>query len=444
MKSIVKSHNLKFVFYCALFLFSGMVAYWCIRWNVTYDATTVSYSYVRVELMEEFMHIIRNGEIPPFLSAYEHSYGYALYLPYIGVFFGVQEGWQLLLWIQLVAMTLLIIILPFLIYSVFRNKIVAFSTPVLLHLFCGNILYGFKTDSFWGMAWTITLTMPLIYLISRHGWNYKKGFLLVAIGLICSLGNVMRNHNGFVPMVLVLCILLYKFLHKELKFIHFLLAIIAFYLFYESISTFLPLIIGTCFGLTNLNNEAFMWHAILCGWGSYPNEYGLACNDEVIAGVVQMYYPYMEYATDEYTMACKKLVFKILFDDPWFVVSTYFSKAVEMLGIEIKYLFSVRGKDYYYFNTGLYTPRNILVPSILAFIIGGCGLVKRGKDLLNTYCSLIIFCLAGIVIGMAQALMMLPDLKYGLSSVMCFSMVPFYICLIGIQAFTDKRWLRKK
>jgi len=339
MNRVKKLLERNIIFYCILLMFSTIVAWFCIRWNTTSDELTVSYSYVRVELLEEFMQIIRNNEIPQFLSAYEHSYGYAFYLPYIGVLFGIQEGWQLLLWVQLGAMVALMVIFPVLIYKVFENKIVAFIAPILVHLFCGNILYGFKTDSFWGMSWTIMLAFPMIYLLSRPGWCYKKTALVVIIGVVCSVGNVMRNHNGFVPMILVFVILLHKFIRKEIKLLNFLLLCVFFYFCYESISTFIPLFVGGCLKLPTLNNGAFVWHAILCGLGHYPNEYGLICNDEIISKVVQQYYPYQVYATDEYANSCRKLVFEILFTNPIFVISVYFSKFIELMKLIIKYVF---------------------------------------------------------------------------------------------------------
>ena len=440
MKVMEKRQKQNIVFYSALLLFSTIVVFLCIRWNLPIDKTTVSYSYVRVELMEDFMETIRSGEIPQFLSAYEHSYGYALYLPYIGVLFGIQEGWQLLLWVQLGAMAILILVLPFLMYMIFKNKIVAFMTPILLHLFCGNILYGFKTDSFWGMAWVIMLTMPLIFMLSEPGWRRKKTVLVVVIAIICSVGNVMRNHNGFVPMILVLGILFYKFVRKEIKLLHFLLLCAVFYLCYESISTFLPLFVGACLGLPTLDNEAFMWHAILCGWGYYPNEYGLLCNDEVISQVVSQHYPYEIYATDEYANSCKQLVLEILIKNPLFVISTYALKFVEMMKFIIKYVFLNSGNDYYYFNTGIYTIRNIFVPSLLAIIIAIGSLFKeKGKETFKKYGIIMVFCIVGVIAGTVEAVMMLPELKYGLASVISISMIPFYLSLIGLHIFTETK-----
>lgn len=437
---IQKWSRRRFAFY--LLLNSSIFAMIVIHFNIPSDEFMVSYSWARIDLLESFMETIRSGHIPNFLSAYEHSYGYAMYLPYLGVCLGQEYGWKLLLDIQLGAMFILMVILPFEIYLCFKNRIVAFLTPLLSHVFLGNVLYGLKTDSFWGMAWVTVLATPLLFYIAVNVWNRNSYLIVGLIGVLCSLSNVMRNHNGFFPLIMFFLILLHKVIWQKENILKIICIFILFLFLYESISTIIPLLFGIILNLPTLNNGAFVWHALLAGLGyNYPNIYGLEWSDSKVAEVVKTYYNYSEYATDEYASACRALFFRICKESPLFVIETYIKKMLKMLRYSLEFTLTPISKTWLYWNTGKFMVHNLTVPIGLTAL--SLLFYKRIFNNIRThikkYSIFIIFSVSGIFIGTLEAVIALPDIKYGLTSITSLCMTFFYIALIILNTLCSEK-----
>lgn len=428
-------------FTAVLLIGSSVFALIVLYFNIPSDESMVSYSWVRVKLIEDYMEIIKSGDTPNFLSAYEHSYGYAFYLPYIGVWFGLTQGWKVLLNVQLAAMFLLMVLLPFEIYLCFKNRFVALFTPILAHIFMGNVLYGFKTDSFWGMAWATVLAVPLLFYVAITAWDIKSYFIIGFIGIICSLSNVMRNHNGFFVLIMVFLILLYKVIKQKEGVLKILCAVALFFFLYMCISTIIPFLIGRILNLPTLNNGAFVWHALLAGLGYYPNSYGLEWNDAKIAEIVKTYYNYYEYATDEYALACKSLYFHICKESPGLVIKTYLKKMAEMLRYSFEFTLMPKSKSWYYWNTGRFMVHNLTIPVgfiLFTLFYSWKTTILFIKESFKQYFLFILFSVIGILIGTVEAVIAIPEIKYGLTSIACLCMTFFYIALIILNAICVK------
>lgn len=416
-------------------------------WNIPENETLVSYSYIRVNLIDEFMKEIRQGNVPNFLDAYEHSYGYAFFLPYFGVLLGIEEGWRVLLYVQMGGMFLLLVLFPIEIYFIFHNRLTAIMTPILLHIFLGNILYGFKTDSFWGMAWALVLGIPLVYKIWERRWDKKSYILIWTIGLLCTISNIMRNQNGFVIAVLLCGVILLKFIKKEINLKQLMVSIVVFILMYESISTYIPLLVGKILNLKTLDNAAFIWHSLLCGLGYYPNQYGLEWNDERVAQVVKELYYYKEYATDEYAVCCKRMFFNIVINNPLFVLDVYFKKFLEMLKYCFEFEFTSLGKKYYYFYTGKFMVHNILGPTCIMIMVGIFNFRNNAKlaiQVLKKYSAILCMACFSIIIGTIEAVIAIPELKYGMSSLAAVGLVPLLGTIILLNEWIVKMYENKE
>ena len=429
----------KFLF--ILFVVSTIFSLLVLSWNIPENETLVSYSYVRVDLIEAFMEDIHQGNVPDFLNAYEHSYGYALYLPYLGAILNIKEGWKVLLYTQIGGMFVLLVIFPLEIYYIFHNRLTALISPVILHIFLGNVLYGFKTDSFWGMSWALVLGIPIVYKLWKMQWSTKCYILIWIIGLLCTISNIMRNQNGFVIGVLVLGVILLKLFKKEINFIQTIISLVIFILMYASISTYIPLLVGKALKLQILDNAAFIWHSLLCGLGYYPNQYGLEWNDVKVAEVVKELYYYKEYATDEYATCCKMMFLNILRDNPLFVIDVYLKKFMEMLRYCFEFEFTTYGKEYYYFYTGKFMVHNILGPTCIMIVGYICCFrndVKAAIQLLSRYRGLLFMASLAIVVGTIEAVLAIPELKYGMSSLAAVGLVPLLGTIILLNEWIVK------
>lgn len=428
-------------FLVLLFCVSLAISAFIICLNIPKDLSIMGYSFVRVELLEQFMQVIREGKIPDFLSAYEHSYGYVFYLPYLGVLFNIHSGAELLLFVQLSAMFNLMLFFPLEIYLSFHNRIAALAAPILLHIFCGNILYGYKTDSFWGMCWVTVLSMPLVYKVFAEKWSRKALGIVILTGCICTLGNVMRNHNGFLILIILTGVLLIKMWKEKEKSIQVLLGMLIFFFLYESVSTWMPLFFGRFFGLSKMNNGAFIWHSLLCGLGYYQNEYGFECNDGVIAQVVKQYYNYRIYPSDEYMQACKRLFFTVLKENPIFILKTYFRKLFDMLKVAFEYTLTSEIKNYYALNLVRINIHNIFFPSTITVVLSLVAAKLKRSVLgqsIKKYKSVLIMTILGIFIGTIEGVIFIPEIRYGINSLLCIGFVFFWLALILILSYTQK------
>lgn len=83
-----------------LTLWSTVVASIIIFLNLPESKDNLTYSFVRVGLLQDFMDTIQAGQVPQFLSATEHSWGFAFYLPYLAVVLGITEAWKILFFLH--------------------------------------------------------------------------------------------------------------------------------------------------------------------------------------------------------------------------------------------------------------------------------------------------------------------------------------------------------
>lgn len=427
-----------------LTLWSTVVASIIIFLNLPESKEYLSYSFVRVGLLQDFMDMIQAGQVPQFLSATEHSWGFAFYLPYLAVALGITEAWKIVLGIHMTAMWILLVVFPLEIAWVTRNKTLAFLSPVLLHVFCGNVLYGYKIDTIWAAGWVIIITLPLLYQFYKVKDRRKEAGLIAAIGILCSCGNVMRNHCGFYTTVVLLIIICAKILISKKKLIgiawYFILTIL-FAICSAVVDQYIPLFVGWILNLDIINNSGFIWHALLCGMGNYDNIYGLKCEDGVIIALITGKYPAVEVYSNEYLIACKNEFFQILTSDPLFVIGTWFKTFLLSLQRLLAFQFTSQGNEDYFFGAVKYNVQNISIPAILG--TGSYVAVKfiKWKRKMRLHLKRDIFWLllamTFVITGTVQAVFLIAEIRYFLPSFVGTGTLFLVLSMMSIRDFCD-------
>lgn len=407
-----------------LLIWSAMFATIIIFLNIPESKEYISYSYVRIDLLDSFMVQIENGKIPQFLSAIEHSWGFAFYLPYLGVMLGIEDAWKLVLLLHMSFMWILLAVFPAEIYTATKNRYLALISPVMLHIFCGNTLYGYKCDSMWAAGWAVVITAPLLYMFYFEKSRKKEMRYVLLIGFLCSVSNIMRNHCGFYVMVVFIFLLFVKFaayIHRKAfvwVLLYYIALFVVFKIMYGLISDTVPLLAGIILNREVLVNSAFLWHAVLCSLGNYPNSFGLECKDEVVIALVMDTYPGVGRYTNEYLYACRDLFFKILKEEPLFVGKAWLAAFWKTLGQAFQYQMTSKKQADWYFYGIRYNVHNIFIPAVLSVVGYIIAVVKGKKGMIFEKETVIWFvcCILIILSGTVQAVFMVPALRYFLPS----------------------------
>lgn len=424
----------------------------------------------RIGTVERFMAIIRAGGIPEFTRVVDHSNSLYFFIPYIGVKFNISDVIMIFRYVQMLGGFICSIIFPFEIHYIFRNRTASVVSPIFFHIFLGNILYGWKTDVYWGSAFASVLALPLLYkLIKMKG---KKGVvaLTIALGLISTLGNLLRNHNSAVVLLLFVIIIVIKTVIEIISFISNcerkiktilitsscsiafgVLMLILYWGLYNSLSEYLPTYVGRKNGVEPFNIDLNNFHAFLGGLGYYENDYGVAWDDPVIAAAACNFWEknhngevVMGYNDSRYGEACKELYFYILKDNPGFVIKSYIKKFIETISMEINYLVNPVRKEnalvYYY--AAPFTVKCILVPCLVMIMILCRTTILNGKwlackRLLVEHKWAYILALIGGGLGTYQDVIGAPLEVYAINSMICMTLLPVMIGCIWIAALCE-------
>lgn len=292
-------------------------------------------------------------------------------------FLGIDDIAYFFFTLQMIAAWFVLVLFSIEIFCMSKNYILAALTPIVLHVFCGNILYGFKTQTFWTAAPVVILGIPLLYFIYMSNLGVRRIWIVILLGLLCSWANVMRNQTAF-PIAICATILFLYLFWQERSLIGGLFLIVeclVFYLSYYLICTYIPYVAGLITHSSIIDNEGFVWHSFLCGLGVYQNSYGLEWNDGVINNIIISKYGHMPYS-NEYLRACRDLFFQIISENPWFALSTWLKKFFHCIRWSMQILFypqNVLNKihpygEVYYFSSATGCLRNIFIPTAVSFL----------------------------------------------------------------------------
>lgn len=411
------------------------------------------YADYRTDILNSLLEQIQSGIIPDFLNVSIHSWSFSLYLPYLAYVLQIDFD-HLFFYMQMITATVTLIAFSIEVHFLYRKRILTVAAPILVYIFCGNQLYGFKTQTFWTAAPMVVVCVPLFLFLLRTKKEKVRIALSVAIGLICSAGNVLRNQVGFPIMIAFMVILLYILIrskHKVYEILFFLVRLVIFMISYYIISSLIPYFIGIFTGSPVLNNEGMVWHSMLCGLGFEDNLYGLAWSDSQISNLIYSKYGYAAYS-NEYLAACKDYFIEIFKKNPGFIVGTWTDKffrciswSFKMLFFPDKYLASASNGDFYYFNSSIYCLRNILVPTMLASISSVCFLhilknVDNRENRTRTNIEIIAILLIIIMVGTVQGVLGNDKyITYYMPTIAAMSLFPCVILLNIAGQYLEER-----
>ena len=101
--------------------------------------------------------------MPPSLDTIEdHDLSYYLYLSYLGKFLGIRDAEQLFLVVQMLAWGTVLLLYPAIWYYLTKTWVVGLLTPIATVMILRPMLWTYCNDSYWSMAWTVLMGIPLI------------------------------------------------------------------------------------------------------------------------------------------------------------------------------------------------------------------------------------------------------------------------------------------
>ena len=425
-------NNEKVLFLVFVFVISLLII--CMNWN-----TKALYGQYRTDQIQSVINTIKEGEIPEFLAQNIHSYGWSLYLPYIAVFFHIEDLNLLFLGIQMLASFVMLIAFSIEMYILTKSYKVSAAALILLHIFCGSALYGFKTQTYWAAGWATVMCFPLVLIYLSSDNQKQKLALMALIGMICSIANVMRNQNAFLILVITIIAIFVSYLRDNEKrlltrTLFIILHSVIFYIMYNIISVYIPLLLGIITHRKILNNGGFVWHSILAGLGVFENKYGLKWNDGVIMDLMG----YSGYS-NEYLETCRNYFMKLLIDDPAFVLTTWIRKFCICIIRSFRTLFAhpYEFGEYPYFIAGKLCFKNILIPSILGFTL--CFIIERKhgilkqKEATKKLSTIILILFAMVVIGTVQGVIgYCYYIMYYMGTIVSIGLIPLCFIILYI------------
>jgi hypothetical protein len=252
--------------------------------------------------------------------------GLYVYLPLIGHATGERDPHVLLKWFFIGCFALLFLVYPLLIYELLGSVLASIAAPVIvLHWFA----FLRNSDLYWIVGWGLLLGLPLVLAAYVRPWGKAAIGLLVAAGVLASFCTSIRIHSGLpivVGAVVVAAIRAPSWRSRLLV----CLAVVAVS-FSIDVGVFDALriardeVVGVPFR-KEYPAEHPTWHNIYIGLGYLPNKYGITWSDQVSINAVKRIDPHAGYLTSRYEHILRHLWFKLLRDDPSFVLGTLWTK----------------------------------------------------------------------------------------------------------------------
>jgi hypothetical protein len=259
--------------------------------------------------------------------AIDDDRGVFVYVPVVGHLLGTTDLDVLMKWFYLAFFIPLLALYPILFYELTDSLIVGFaSSPLLL-----SYSSFFKNSGiFWIPAWSNLLLLPCLLLIAKR-WNGRSFWYLVGLALVASLVSSMRANAGL-PFLLGAMILaawrlpsLYRRLGGIALLLFAYLSVTSFAM--HAVQTQRDDLIHTDFTSAYPNGHP-LWHNAYMGLGYLKNKYGIHITDQSSRDAAYREDPTANVPSRKYEATLRRLYFRILVDDPGFVLKTYVLKAV--------------------------------------------------------------------------------------------------------------------
>lgn len=256
--------------------------------------------------------------------------GIYVYVPVLAHVLGVHDPLAVLkgMYVGLFAISLLLY--PLLFYGLFGSWAAALVAP--LGLLVSIRLLGYH-DIYWVPAWTVLTLIPVVLLLATR-WPRYGMVLLVAVMVTASFASSIRSASGLPILIAAAMVLLLRPWRWWWKGV----AVAGLVLASLTISNFALTAVrherdawaGAELGANRVTSHVF-WHSAYIGLGFGPNKYGIKYNDSIADAAAKKESPGVAYVSPKYEATLRKLYFRILREDPWFVIRTTLKKGAVIL-----------------------------------------------------------------------------------------------------------------
>ncbi|NBJ96846.1 hypothetical protein D5282_05815 [bacterium 1xD8-48] len=290
----------------------------------------ISYMPIRIRYMQNMMDFF-NGK-SELWELRSHNASYYFYLAIFAKCFNIQSPEKVFLIVQTLAAGINVVFYPIIFYYLFEyNKWIAMFSPVFWLLCEGPCLVYLQADTYWSLAWTVSMALPLLFILIKRKWDGISNLLYLLILIIMSVGNLPRNHSSLAIFAITIAVVGWKLKKKELEnsFLYgirkgsiVLVGIIA----YCMLVSVIPKCYMQITGQEGLVSNYGPWHTIYISYGFEDNPYGITFRDECAKEKVNEIMPGTEYLSEEYFEILKKECFRMWKENPIYFIGSYCRK----------------------------------------------------------------------------------------------------------------------
>lgn len=248
-----------------------------------------------------------------------HTLGYGLYFPYLMKCLSIESGERIYCLVQAFMGMVVLSTYPLLMWMMFRSLLIAFLSPLMIHMIIGDMLYINKAGEYFSPLWAFVMGIPLLIMMFRKVNVYLTSGLILVIAM---LSNVMRSHSALPLIMIWFIVLAASIFKKDVSVMSGILLCVLALSSYDLLGTTIPQMVADRWGVEGrIPYNSSPWHSILIGMGYIENDYGLYYDDNAAKNLILEKYPGVEYISPEYYDRCKEMALEIIKDDPIFVLN---------------------------------------------------------------------------------------------------------------------------
>lgn len=371
----------------------------------------------RINCVNHYINNIANNEFPDFYSTRNNDHAYGIYLvaSYLGYFMNL-DGENIFRLLSIILFILLVVTIPFYIHRKTKNVICSCISPFLLCLFYYNYIIKTKCDVYIVLSVCVVFWgIPILEKVIQEKNAKKKNLWYILLIFLVSITNIARLHISLGLMLIVAFQLILDAWNSIKKHDTLNLVIELFLLFLliylnDFCASSLPEILLKLHNQPMLNLTNTSWHNILIGFGTFENPYNLYYNDTCAWEIVQSLDSTIQYASNEYYLKCKELVFDLLRTDTWFCLISLIKKTFltimailyatvkwtsTLLFLALFFVFWHKNRKIYTIQNYFHDEKNILFYAIIIAIIGSFFSILTTPSIYYSFTSVsaLYFCI---------------------------------------------------
>ncbi len=335
------SEKKKYLFLIGLGILSVAILFLSVHNGIDYHLIK-SFMGGRVQWLNGFLTEVFNG-MPPSLDTIEdHDLSYYLYLSYLGKFLGIRDAEQLFLVVQMLAWGTVLLLYPAIWYYLTKTWVVGLLTPIATVMILRPMLWTYCNDSYWSMAWTVLMGIPLIAAYEKDCGKNRSFFSGGVICLVIALGNVPRGHSSMGIALVFLAVLIKSFMarYRDIRKIsvRVFLSILIILFFYRCFTNVVPDMYTYFRDDYGKMENMPAWHTLYVGLGWDENKYGITWNDACGTEAAQKIDPDVIPNSKEYHEIIKQIYLSLIKEDPLYILQSYIRKLIACIKVNINYI----------------------------------------------------------------------------------------------------------